>query len=62
MQKIFVGTDIWDFRREVDKYLVEGWKVVPTTLQIAASVSVSTSERFSNQSSEIERYVVVLEK
>lgn len=49
MQKVITDNNLWDFDKQIARWLNEGWKVVPTTLQIVASI-------------DRERYIVVLEK
>ena len=41
MQKIIVGSNRQDFVEDIEKHLVEGWKVVPATMMITSIIEPS---------------------
>ena len=58
-QKAIVHVDDIEFRNELNKYLNDGWEIVPET--IVATIALAVNE-VTNQLFREERYIAVVQK
>lgn len=61
-QKLIIESDRTQFDERVNKYLQDGWTVVPKTLKIAVSISAAATRHSNLEYIHIARHAVVLER